>query len=123
MTIWWILLSGRIAEEVFYNVSITTGVINDFEEALQLAQKMILYYGMGSNIIYPSNSEKYKELVDNEVINLINSAYNYAKIIITTYKDLIYETSEILKKDKILKVETIEEIINTKYSNIKNLLL
>ena len=84
---------------------------------------MILYYGMGNNIIYPSNSEKYKELIDNEVINLINSAYNYAEIIITTCKDLIYETSEILKKDKILKVETIEEIINTKYSNkVKELL-
>ena len=55
-----ILLSGRIAEEVFYNVSVTTGALNDFEEALKLAEKMVLYYGMGSNIIYPSNSEKYK---------------------------------------------------------------
>jgi len=37
-----ILLSGRIAEEVFYNVSVTTGAINDFEEALKLAEKMVI---------------------------------------------------------------------------------
>jgi ATP-dependent metalloprotease FtsH len=116
-----ILLSGRIAEEVFYNVSVTTGAINDFEEALKLAEKMVLYYGMGSNIIYPSNSEKYKELIDNDVINLINNAYSYAEIIINSCKDLIYETSEILKKDKLLKAEQIEKIINDKYNYLKDL--
>jgi ATP-dependent metalloprotease FtsH len=116
-----ILLSGRIAEEVFYNVSVTTGAINDFEEALRLAEKMVLYYGMGSNIIYPSNSEKYKELIDNDVINLINNAYSYAEIIINSCKDLIYETSEILKKDKLLKAEQIEKIINDKYNYLKDL--
>ena len=116
-----ILLSGRIAEEVFYNVSVTTGAINDFEEALKLAERMVVYYGMGSNIIYPSSSEKYKELIDNEVIELINNAYNYAYIIIENCKDLIYETSEILKKDKLLKAEKIEELINEKYKYILDL--
>lgn len=116
-----ILLSGRIAEEVFYNVSVTTGAINDFEEALKLAEKMVIYYGMGSNIIYPSNSEKFKELIDNDVIELINNAYNYAEIIILSCKDLIYETSEILKKDKLLKAEKIEKLIDEKYKNIRDL--
>ena len=116
-----ILLSGRIAEEVFYNVSVTTGAINDFEEALKLAEKMVIYYGMGSNIIYPSNSEKYKELIDNDVIELINNAYNYAEIIILNCKDLIYETSEILKKDKLLKADKIENLIQEKYKNIRDL--
>jgi len=116
-----ILLSGRIAEEVFYNVSVTTGAINDFEEALKLAEKMVIYYGMGSNIIYPRNSEKYKELIDNEVIELINNAYNYAEIILLNCKDLIYETSEILKKDKLLKADKIENLIDEKYKNIRDL--
>jgi len=116
-----ILLSGRIAEEVFYNVSVTTGAINDFEEALKLAEKMVVYYGMGSNIIYPSTSEKYKELIDNDVINLINSAYSFAEIIILNCKDLIYETSELLKQDKLLKAEKISDLINTKYKHILDL--
>jgi cell division protease FtsH len=110
-----ILLSGRIAEEVFYNVSVTTGALNDFEEALKLAEKMVLYYGMGSNVIYPSNSEKYKELIDNDVIELINNAYNYAQMLIIACKPLIYETSEILKRDKLLRAEELNNIIITKY--------
>jgi cell division protease FtsH len=116
-----ILLSGRIAEEVFYGVSVTTGAINDFEEALKLAEKMIIYYGMGKNIIYPSSSEKYKELIDTEVIELINNAYNYAEVIITNCKELIKETSDILKQEKILKANTLEELINTKYSHVLDL--
>ena len=116
-----ILLSGRIAEEIFYNVSVTTGAINDFEEALKLAEKMVIYYGMGNNIIYPSSSEKFKEYIDNDVIDLINDAYSYAQIIITNCKDLIYETSEILKKDKILKANMIDKIIRNKYPNVLNL--
>jgi len=113
-----ILLSGRIAEEVFYNVSVTTGALNDFEEALKLAEKMVLYYGMGSNIIYPSNSEKYKELIDNDVIELINTAYKCAQMIIITCKDLIYETSEILKKDKLLKADALDKVVSEKYSDL-----
>jgi ATP-dependent Zn protease len=116
-----ILLSGRIAEEVFYNVSVTTGAINDFEEALKLAEKMVIYYGMGSNIIYPNSSEKYKELIDNDVIELINSAYVYAQTIIIKCKDLIFETSEVLKREKILKADNITELINSKYKHILDL--
>jgi len=113
-----ILLSGRIAEEVFYNVSVTTGAINDFEEALKLAEKMVLYYGMGSNVIYPSNSEKYKELIDNDVIELINNAYKCAQMLIITCKDLIYETSEILKRDKLLKADELNTLISEKYADL-----
>jgi ATP-dependent Zn protease len=116
-----ILLSGRIAEEVFYNVSVTTGALNDFEEALKLAEKMVIYYGMGTNIIYPSSSEKYKELIDTDVINLINDAYSWAEFIISNCKDLIQETSEILKRDKILKADLIEKLINEKYNYILEL--
>jgi cell division protease FtsH len=116
-----ILLAGRIAEEVFYDVSVTTGAINDFEEALKLAEKMIIFYGMGSNIIYPSLSEKYKELIDNEVVDLINEAYKCAHIIIEKSKDFINETSEILKKDKIIKVNELNTLLQTKYKHLENL--
>jgi len=116
-----ILLSGRVAEEVFYNVSVTTGALNDFEEALKLAEKMVLYYGMGTNIIYPSNSEKYKELIDNDVIELIKNAHDCSHMIITSCKDLIYETSEILKRDKLLKADELNTLINEKYKEILTL--
>jgi cell division protease FtsH len=116
-----ILLGGRIAEEVFYDVSVTTGAINDFEEALKLAEKMIIYYGMGSNIIFPSLSEKYKELIDTEVVNLLNAANKCANIIIRNAKDFIHETSEILKRDKIIKVNELNELLETKYKDLLDL--
>lgn len=115
-----ILLAGRIAEEVFYDVSVTTGAINDFEEALKLAERMIIYYGMGSNIIYPNLSEKYKEMIDNEVVNLLNDAYKCANVIIQNAKEFIGETSEMLKRDKIIKVDKLNELLTTKYKHLEN---
>jgi cell division protease FtsH len=116
-----ILLSGRIAEEVIYGVSVTTGAINDFEEALKLAQRMICYYGMGKQPIYPSMSEKYKEKIDSEVSKIINDAYAYAEFIVRNSKDLIIEGSDILKKKKVMKADELLELMNEKYNNIFNL--
>ena len=116
-----ILLSGRIAEEVFYGVSVTTGAINDFEEALKLANNMICYYGMGKQLIYPSTSEKYKEIIDNEVISLINDAYGYAEFIILNSKELIAEGAEKLEKDKELSAAQLLELMDIKYKSVLNL--
>ena len=118
-----ILLAGRIAEEIFYDVSVTTGAINDFEEALKLAEKMVCYYGMGKQVIYPSKSEKYKEMIDSEVVTLINDAYGYAEFILRNSKELITEGSQILKDNQLLKAEQITELIDNKYPNVKLLKL
>lgn len=114
-----ILLGGRIAEEVIYGkISVSTGAINDFEEALKLSQRLITYYGMGEKLIYPSNSEKYKEIIDNEVDSLLNDAYDYAEFLLSNSKDLILEGAEILKRDNILTATTLLELMNNKYTNV-----
>lgn len=111
-----ILLAGRMAEEMFYTTSVTTGAINDFEEAFKLAEKMIVYYGMGKQLIYPQLSEKYKEMIDTEVATLISDAYTASFNMLNKCKPLMRECAELLKKDKLLKRETIIELINKKYS-------
>ena len=116
-----ILLAGRIAEEAFYQESVSTGALNDFEEALKLAQKMVMYYGMGKTVIYPSLSEKYKEQIDNEVLYLIEAAYKYAQHIIENSKDLILETADILREEKILKADRLMHLIEEKYPEILDL--
>jgi cell division protease FtsH len=116
-----ILLSGRIAEEIIYDVSVTTGALNDFDETLKLAEKMVLYYGLGSNVIYPSNSEKYKEIIDDQVSVLIQDAYRMALMILKECKPLIIECANILKRDKILKIDKLMELIQTKYPEVLHL--
>jgi len=116
-----ILLAGRIAEEVFYGVSVSTGAINDFEEALKLAERMICYYGMGKELIYPSTSEKYKEVIDTEVAKLIHDAYGYAEFIVRNSKDLISEGAYILTANKVLTAETMLTLMNEKYKSVLNL--
>jgi cell division protease FtsH len=113
-----ILLSGRIAEEVFYGRSITTGAINDFEEALKLSKKMIMYYGMGKHAVYPDMSEKYKEIIDVEVAELIDEAYKYAEFLVRNSKDLINDGAEILKREKIIKAELLLELMREKHQNV-----
>lgn len=116
-----ILLSGRIAEEVVYNVSITTGAINDFEEALKLAERMIVYYGMGETILYPSSSEKYKEIIDDEVSLLINNAYALGRGVLENCRDIIVETSTRLQKEKQLNAAVLSEIIHETYPEVLTL--
>jgi len=116
-----ILLAGRIAEEVFYGVSVTTGAINDFEEAFKLAEKMIVYYGMGKKVIYPNTSEKFKEIIDNEVQTLINEAYDYAEFIVRNARGLIYEAAEILKMQKVLRADMLMQLLDEKYPEIRDL--
>ena len=82
---------------------------------------MICYYGMGKEYIYPSMSEKYKEMIDSEVAKLINEAHSYADFIIRNSKDLILEGAEILKRDKVLKSEQLVELINQKYKSVLTL--
>jgi cell division protease FtsH len=113
-----ILLGGRIAEEEFYGISVTTGAINDFEEALKLAERMVVYYGMGRNVIYPHNSDKYKQLIDDEVMRMINTAYSIASTIIRENRAFIGEMAELLKEKKVIRAQELYERIETKYSGL-----
>jgi len=116
-----ILLGGRIAEEVIYNVSITTGAINDFEEALKLAEKMIVHYGMGENVLYPSTSEKYKEIIDNQVSELINYAYLVGRLVLENCKHIILESSALLKTQKKLVPSDLARMILDSHPDVLKL--
>jgi cell division protease FtsH len=113
-----ILLAGRVAEQVIYDVSITTGAINDFEEALHLAEKMITYYGMGKHIIYPNSSDKYKEMIDNEVSKLIKDAYQCTEVVLQNMKPAIIEGANRLKETRTMKVDELMNIIHRIYPDM-----
>lgn len=113
-----ILLGGRIAEEVIYGVSVTTGAINDFKEAKELAEKMITYYGLGKHVIYPDSSDKYRQLIDDDVSAIIESAYQSSKEILIKAKKMILEGADLLKTDRIVKSDRLIEMLESKYPEL-----
>lgn len=107
-----ILLAGRIAEEMFYgNASVSTGAVNDFNEALKIATTMVSSYGIDNNYVYSTQSEKYSERLDDEVNNIIKNAYNTAKDIMKSSYNIIQYISFILHNEAMLTYnEVIEHI-------------
>jgi len=73
---------------------------------------------MGKELIYPQLSEKYKEMIDTEVANLISEAYTASFNILNACKPLIIECADILKRDKLLKREALIALIKEKYMDI-----
>ena len=116
-----VLLGGRIAEELFFGYSVTTGARKDLDEAYKLAQSMILQYGMGKQNIYPDLSDQSKFLIDQEINNLLLLANDAAADIISNSKDFIVVCTEILKKDHLLKPEQMLKIAKEHYPNLLNL--
>lgn len=108
-----VLLSGRIAEEVFFGASITSGASQDIESAYSLAEQMIIKYGMGKKIIYPHHSEDSKNFIDKDIELLIETAYKSAYEIIIESKILIELCSNELIQTQLLLPERINEIIDS----------
>jgi hypothetical protein len=79
---------------------------------------MIENYGMGTHTIYPLNSEKYKILKDNDIINLIEYAEQISRELIISCRDLILYTSKLLVEKKIIKYDELENIINKNYNKV-----
>lgn len=113
-----VLLGGRIAEELFFGYSVTTGARKDLDEAYKLAQSMILQYGMGKQNIYPDLSDQSKFLIDQEVNNLLLLANDAAVEMLRNSKDFIIECTEILKRDNILKPDQMLSIAKEKYPDL-----
>ncbi len=117
-----VLLGGRVAEEIFYGYSVTTGAKKDLDEAYNLAKNMIMHYGMGEKSIYPDFSDQSKYLIDQEINKLILEAHRATLLILNNAKSLVIDCAELLKKNSILKPDDIVNILDTKYPDMKNIL-
>jgi cell division protease FtsH len=108
------LLGGRVAEELLFH-TLTTGASHDFSQAKKMAERMILDYGMGKKTIIPHGSEKYKEILDNEIDDIIMESYYATKSLLQKMEPLLKDCSEILVKEQSLKEEDIQNKIKNKY--------
>ena len=108
------LLAGRVAEELLFH-TLTSGASHDFIQARKFAEKMILDYGMGQKAIIPHGSDKYKEMLDKEIDDIIIEAYYSTKSLLQKIEPLLKDCAETLVKDQVLKEEDIQNKIKNKY--------
>lgn len=107
-----VLLGGRAAEEIIYGKSMSSGSVSDLESVIQLVKRMYLQFGMGDSIIYPLMSEHYKEQIDQEIHQYINTAYEKTRQIVLANIHLIYHlvdhlmTHSTLEYDDITRIQT-----------------
>lgn len=109
-------LGGYVAEKEVFG-DITTGPSNDLEVATNMARQMVTRYGMSSlgpvAFIPEANatkgmygkeySEVYGEKIDDEIKNIMDNAWNRAKLIITEKRHVLTAIAE-----ELMRVENIE---------------
>ena len=124
-----VLMGGRIAEEVFMD-QMTTGASNDFEQATDLAQKMVSRWGMSDSLgprVYGDNqsevflgrdvtthqnlSNAVAEQVDCEVTRIINEQYDRARNIIEESREKIEVMAKALIEWETLEANQIDDIM------------
>ena len=110
-----ILLGGRVAEEIFFNKQISSGASHDLEQTKKIAENMIINLGMGYKVIFPSGSDKYKEIIDKEIEDLIAVAYQRTRLLLLSSESLLKECAELLVIEHELKPETIIKKIKSRY--------
>ena len=126
-------MGGKAAENIFYGEEfVSVGAVQDLKQTNSLAQQMIGNYGMGDQLeaFYNENldsdrtpflgrslgssgkySEKTKEILDKEALELVNTAYNDAKTILMKHKDKMDIIVDELMKSYTLYGKDIKKIM------------
>ncbi|QNA91796.1 MULTISPECIES: ATP-dependent zinc metalloprotease FtsH [unclassified Microbacterium] len=121
-------MGGRVAEEIVFHDP-TTGASNDIEKATSIARKMVIEYGMttqvgpvklgteGGDMFVARDvgrgreySEKVAERVDAEVRALIEQAHNEAYEVISANRDILDKLALALLEEETLDHNQIAEI-------------
>ncbi len=127
-----ILMGGRAAEEIVLKTQ-TTGAGNDIERASDLARKMVCDYGMNEGLgplTFGKSEEQiflgreisqhrdYSELtaqkIDDEVRNIVNSAYEKTSKLIKDNVDTLHKMAEALLEKETLDGKDIDKIMGIK---------
>ena len=113
-------MGGRAAEQLVFN-RFTTGASDDLKKATEMARKMVCQWGMSDklgpltyaedagHVFLGRDFQQHKEfsnesmrMIDEEVLEILNSSYDRAKTILKTYrKALEYLAKTLLEKETI----------------------
>lgn len=117
-------VAGRASEEIFFG-KVSTGALNDLEKVTKQAYAMVVYFGLNKKVgnvsFYDSSgqseysfqkpySEKTAEIIDQEVKEIIESAYERAKKVITENREKVEQLSNLLLEREVIFREDLEHI-------------
>ena len=124
------LLGGRSAEEIVFG-SITTGASNDLQRATDLAERMVMTYGMskvlgplayqkgqsmflGNEAPNPRRmvSEQTAEDIDREVKGIVEAAHEQALNILKLNRDLLETITTQLLETEVIEGETLHKLLS-----------
>jgi AFG3 family protein len=117
-------LGGRVAEDLVFG-KISTGALSDLERITKLAYSMVTMYGMNAKIgnvsFYDSKqsdynfnkpySEETARQIDDEVRNIVQSAYDRTKAMLTEHRDALEIIARELLKKEVLFQNDLERLI------------
>jgi cell division protease FtsH len=113
-----VLLAGRLAEEVIYGKSVTTGAVGDFSEARKLAEQMVMNYGMGASPLAYGRSDAAVGKIDDDVASLLADANTAARDIVEHGAGFIYEAALKLREAGTLTLADLEAIMRDHHINL-----
>jgi len=122
------LMGGRVAEEVIFG-DVTTGAQNDLEQATRIARQMVCEYGMSERLgprtfghrqelIFLGReiteqrdySEDVAQAIDQEVRQLIDTAHEAARRILTEHKEKLNQIAQWLIKEETIERATLDAL-------------
>jgi len=122
-------MGGRAAEQLVFN-RFTTGASDDLKKATELARKMVCQWGMSEKLgplTYAEDSEhvflgrdlqQHKEfsnesmrMIDEEVLEILNSSYERAKTILNTYRKALESLAKTLLEKETIDGESVLQVI------------
>lgn len=117
-------LAGRAAEQIVFG-KISTGALNDLEKVTKQAFAMVTYYGLSKKLgnvsFYDSSgqqeyafnkpfSEKTNVIIDEEISEMIEGAYQKALKILTEHRDGLETLANQLLEKEVIFGEDLEKI-------------
>ncbi|UTW60775.1 ATP-dependent zinc metalloprotease FtsH [bacterium SCSIO 12741] len=117
-------LGGRAAEEIIFG-KISTGALSDLEKVTRQVYSMVVYYGLNKKIgnisYYDSTgqseysfqkpySEKTAQIIDEEVSNYIEKAYQDTLALLRQNQEKLREVAEMLLNREVIFKEDMENV-------------
>ena len=122
-------MGGRAAEQLVFN-RFTTGASDDLKKATELARKMVCQWGMSEklgpltyaedagHVFLGRDLQQHKEfsnesmrMIDEEVLEILNSSYERAKTILNTYREALESLAKTLLEKETIDGESVLQVI------------